>query len=132
MAKRLMYVPLGKFGGNGVTDLHRTHCTVFLQRWVDGMLHALAGAPTKLARPFERRALPDQQRHVVAHPVASVVLRCRWFLTGGFQVLKGLRKSSRSSLGGSFNGNSWRFLRYAFSCLFPVRMVAMTDRWSEL
>ena len=53
MAKRLVNVSLGKFGNNGFTDLGRTRCTVFLQRGMDGTLHALAIASMKLARPAE-------------------------------------------------------------------------------
>ncbi len=99
MVKRLVYAPLGKFGNNGVTDLRHTRCMVFLQRCVNGTLHVLAGAPTKLARPFERRALPNQQPRAIAHPVAPVVLCCRRVLTGGFQVLKGLRQLIPKLLG---------------------------------
>ena len=99
MAKCLVYVPLGEFGDNGVTDLCHTRCTVFLQRSVYGTLHALAGAPSKLARPFEQRVLPDQQPRVVAHPVAPVVLRCCRFVAGGFQVLGGLRQVILELLG---------------------------------
>ncbi len=45
---------------------------VFLQRCMNGALHALAFEPTKLARPAKQGALLYQQPHAFAHPVAPM------------------------------------------------------------
>ncbi len=62
---------------------------VFLQCCMNGTLHALAFAPTKLAHPAEQRALLYQQPHAIAHPVVPVILHCHWLLAGDFQFIEG-------------------------------------------
>ena len=113
MAKRLVDVPLGKFGNNGFANLRRTCCTVFCQRCMDDMLHALAYAPTKLACPAEQCALLYQQPRAIAHPVTPVVLCCCWLLAGGFQSLEGLRQVIPELLGWELQ---WEVLAFPPVC----------------